>query len=143
MTAGITYALVDTEVVTNISTSQQFQPGQPLLRRPKHSGTFRVGYAIDRVTVSVDTRWVGDRHDNSFLFLTTVPTPTRPAFSTDITLNPGYAVAGLGIDVVAAREATVFIRADNIGDTVWDGALGYPGMPRSVVAGIRFNVGPR
>ena len=39
VTAAATYALVDTAVVTNQSTSQQFQPGQPLLRRPKHSGT--------------------------------------------------------------------------------------------------------
>src|SRR5687768_1245749 len=65
LVAGVTYALVDTEVVTNISTSQQFLPGQPLLRRPKHSGTVRVGYAMGRVSASFDTRWVGDRHDNS------------------------------------------------------------------------------
>ena len=45
LTASASYALVDTEVVTNVSTSEQFQPGQPLLRRPLHSGNLRVGYA--------------------------------------------------------------------------------------------------
>ena len=41
VTASATYAHGRHRVVTNISTSQQFQPGQPLLRRPKHSGTVR------------------------------------------------------------------------------------------------------
>ncbi len=50
VTAAATYALVDTAVVTNQSTSQQFQPGQPLLRRPKHSGTVRATYVL----------WAGD-----------------------------------------------------------------------------------
>ena len=56
-----------------ISTSQQFQPGQPLLRRPKHSGTIRAAYARGRATLNFNMRIVGDRHDNSFLFLRTVP----------------------------------------------------------------------
>ena len=141
--AGATYSFVNTEVVTNQSTSQQFQPGQPLLRRPKHSGTFRASYSAGRVTVNFDTRIVGDRHDNSFLFLRTVANAARPAFSTDITVNPGYAVAGLGLDVRAAREATVFVRANNITDTEYDSALGFPGMPRAVTAGIRFDLGRR
>jgi vitamin B12 transporter len=141
VTAGATYALVDTEVVTAISTSQQFQPGQPLLRRPKHSGTVRVGYSIGRLSANFDTRWVGDRHDNSFLFLQTLSNAARPSFNTDITVNPGYAVAGFGVDFEAAREATVFLRANNIGDTEYDSVLGYAGMPRNMMVGVRFNVG--
>jgi outer membrane cobalamin receptor len=139
-TGGATYALVDTEVVSNLSTSQQFQPGQPLLRRPKHSGTVRVAYSVGRLAAHFDTRWVGDRHDNSFLFLRTVANAARPAFTTDITLNPGYAVAGLGVDFEADRSATLFIRANNISDTDYEGAVGYPGMPRQVMAGVRFRL---
>jgi len=41
-TASAGYALVDTKVVAFVSTSEQFQPGQPLLRRPKHSAVLRV-----------------------------------------------------------------------------------------------------
>jgi vitamin B12 transporter len=139
--AGVTYALVDTEVVTNLSTSQQFLPGQPLLRRPKHSGTVRLGYSVGRLTANFDTRWVGDRHDNSFLGLRTVANAAQPAFTTDITVNPGYAVSGVGVEFAAAREATVFFRANNVGDTAYDGVLGYPGMPRTLMVGVRFNVG--
>jgi outer membrane cobalamin receptor len=137
-----TYSLVDTEVVTNLSTSQQFQPGQPLLRRPKHAGTIRGAYVAGRATVNLDARFVGQRHDNSFLSLRSVPNANRPTtVTTDITVNPGYAVVGMGLDVRAHERVTVFLRADNIGGTVWESALGYPGMPRAAYAGVRFNVG--
>ena len=73
-----TYAFVDTEVVTNQSTSQQFQPGQPLLRRPQHSGSVRAAYTYGRATVNFNLRVIGQRFDNSFLFLRTVPNSERP-----------------------------------------------------------------
>ena len=98
-TATGTYSFVDTEVVTNQSTSQQFQPGQPLLRRPRHSGSFRAAYTQGRATVNFNLRMIGERFDNSFLFMRTVPNAERPtAITTDITINPGYVVAGLGLD---------------------------------------------
>lgn len=141
-TAATTYSLVDTEVVTNFQTSQQFQPGQPLLRRPRHSGTIRVGYTMGRLSANFDTRWVGDRHDNTFFFpqLRTLPNATRPAFSTDLTVNPGYAVAGFGVDYEVDRRASIFVRVNNVGDTVYDSTIGYPGLPRSAMAGVRFDV---
>ncbi len=144
VTAAGTYSLVDTEVVTNISTSQQFQPGQPLLRRPKHSGSLRAAYAAGRATVNFDVRFIGRRHDNSFLFLRTMPNAERPtAVTTDITVNPSYAVAGLGVDVRAHNTLTLFFRVANIGDAVYESALGYAGLPRSAMLGMRFNVSPR
>jgi outer membrane cobalamin receptor len=138
LTAIATYAYVDTRVVTNISTSQQFQPGQPLLRRPRHSGTIRATYTLGRANVFFNMRIVGDRHDNSFLSLRTVPNAERPAaLTTDITVNPGYVVAGLGVDYRLHETLTVFLRGDNVGDTEYDSALGYPALPRAVVFGAR------
>jgi outer membrane cobalamin receptor len=136
---GGSYSFVDSKVVTALSTSQQFQPGQPLLRRPKHSGTLRASYDVWRATILGDLLFVGDRHDNSFLFLETVPNASMPApVFTDITVNPGYTVAGIGADVRLDRGVTAFIRARNIADTSYDAALGYPGTPRTVTAGVRF-----
>lgn len=129
-------------MVTNRSTSQQFQPGQPLLRRPRHSGYVRAAHTTGRITVNVDVRMLGDRHDNSFLFLSTVPNARFPtSFTTDITVNPGYAVTGLGVDVRVDRALTVYIRGNNITDTEYDSALGFPGLPRSVMVGAQFNLG--
>jgi vitamin B12 transporter len=140
--ASGTYSLVDTEVVTNLSTSQPFLPGQPLLRRPRHAGTLRAAYVAGRATVNVDARFIGQRHDNSFLSLRSVPNPNTPnAVTTDITVNPGYTVVGFGVDVRTRQAATIFFRADNIADTKWESALGYPGLPRAAYAGVRFNLG--
>ena len=143
-TGAVTYALVDNRVVTNISTSQQFQPGQPLLRRPKHSGTVRAAYVYGPISAHVDARIIGQRHDNSFLSLRTVPNAERPnAITTDITVNPRYSVVGIGADYRAHRALTVFLRIDNVGDSDYESALGYPGLPRSVAAGLRFDFGGR
>lgn len=139
-----TYSFVDSEVVTNQSTSQQFQPGQPLLRRPRHAGSIRAAYVRGRATVNANVRLIGERFDNSFLSLRTLPNEERPSsLTTDITVNPGYVVAGLGLDFRAHETVTVYLRADNIGDTTYDLALGYPGLPRAVVIGARFIVGRR
>ena len=142
ITASASYALVEHQVVTNISTSQQFQSGQPLLRRPTHSGAIRAAYQRGPMTINMNLRVVGQRHDNSFLFLQSVANVERPAtFGTDITVNPGYAVAGLGLDVRVHDRLTVFLRGDNIGDAEYENVLGYPGLPRAVVIGARFNIG--
>ena len=137
-----TYSYVDTEVVTNQSTSQQFQPGQPLLRRPRHAGSFRAAYVKGRATVNLSLRTIGDRFDSSFLSLRTVPNAERPtAMTTDITVNPGYVVAGLGLDVNVHDALTAYVRGDNVADTAYDAALGYPGLPRAVVVGARVRIG--
>jgi len=142
ITLSGSYSYVDTRVVTAHSTSQQFQPGQPLLRRPRHSGSLRGGYSAGRVSVHGDVLFIGDRFDNSFLFFETVPNTSMPQpVFTDITVNPGYVVAGLGVDVRLDRTITAFVRANNIGDTEYDSAIGYPGMPRTVMAGMRFALG--
>ena len=63
--------------------------------------------------------------------------------TTDITVNPGYSLTGLGVSAEAHRTLSVFLRIDNLGDTGWDSALGYPGLPRAAVVGERFNVSAR
>ena len=90
--------LVDTEVVTNQITSQQFQPGQPLLRRPRHSGSFRAAYSKGRATVNFSLRMIGDRFDSSFSLRTVLNVERPNPITTDITVNPGYVVAALGSD---------------------------------------------
>jgi outer membrane cobalamin receptor len=136
------YSLVDTEVVATRTTNPQFQPGQPLLRRPKHSGNVRASYGWNRLTVYGDLLFVGDRHDSSFLFLETVPNASMPTpIFTDISVNPGYTLGDVGVDVRLDRGVTAYVRANNVTDTTYDAVLGYPGLPRTVIAGARFALG--
>ena len=142
LTASASYAFVDNQVVTNISTSQQFQPGQPLLRRPRHSGFIRATFVRGRLAFNGDVRMVGNRHDSAFLSLRTVPNAQMPApITTDITVNPGYTVIGLGADVEAHQRVSVFLRVSNLADAEYEHVLGYPAMPRAFVAGARVRVG--
>jgi vitamin B12 transporter len=143
-TASAGYALVDTKVVAFVSTSEQFQPGQPLLRRPKHSAMLRANYTRGRATVNFNLRYVGQRHDAAFLGLSAVASPQFPAGrSVDITVNPGYTVSWLGGEVRVSRDVAAYLRVDNLTDTAYESVLGYPALPRSVVAGVRFNVSAR
>jgi vitamin B12 transporter len=141
-TASGGYAFVDTQVVAFVSTSEQFQPGQPLLRRPKHSGMLRASYSRARATVNFNLRVVGQRHDAAFLGLSAVVSPQFPTGrSVDITVNPGYTVSWLGGEVRVSGDVAAYLRIDNLTDAAYESVLGYPGQPRSVVAGMRFNVG--
>jgi outer membrane cobalamin receptor len=143
-TASAGYAFVDTKVVAFVSTSEQFQPGQPLLRRPKHSAVLRASYARGRATVNFNLRYVGERHDAAFLGLSAVPSAQFPSGrSVDITVNPAYTVSWLGGEVRLGRDVAAYLRVDNLADAVYESVLGYPGLPRSVVAGVRFNVKAR
>ena len=141
ITASASYTFLSSEVTETVNTGVQFQPGQPLLRRPRHSGTVRGAYQVARVTAYGELRVVGERHDSSFLFLSTVAGPNvAGGVTTDITVNPGYAVGSLGVDVRAADGVTLFARTDNIGNTSYESVLGYPGLPRSFMAGVRWNL---
>jgi vitamin B12 transporter len=137
LTASASYALVDSEVVANVSTSEQFQPGQPLQRRPRHSANLRVGYIRGRGSLHLNLRVAGDRHDSAFLGLQRV----SDGRGVDVTVNPGYTLLTAGGQIRIRRDLTLFLRIDNVTDEMYESALGYPALPRAVVAGGRFNIG--
>ena len=136
VTVRASYALVDTEVVATTSTSEQFQPGQPLLRRPKHAGTVNVNYTQGPASVNFNVRAVGQRHGAAFAGLFT------PSFeAVDITVNPAYALLNLGGQLRLQEGVTVFLQIENLGDERYSTALGYPGLPRAAFVGARFKLG--
>jgi outer membrane receptor protein involved in Fe transport len=79
----------------------------------------------------------GQRHDSSFIGLARV-LDGRPV---EITVNPGYTVIGLGGQVRLREDLTLFARIENLADTAYESALGYPGLPRAVVLGGRLSLG--
>ncbi len=143
---GGAYAWVDTEVVAFVSTSEQFQPGQPLLRRPRHSGSVHGSYVAGPASLHLNARWVGDRHDAAFLGLAAVTSPGSvvPAGrAVDITVNPGYVVVGAGADYRVRRDLSLFVQVENAAGEEYESALGYPGLPRAAMAGARWLLGRR
>ena len=101
-------------------------------------------YVHRRASVNVDVRAVGQRHDAAFLFLVATPSPAFPTGrSVDITVNPGYALLGVGAEVRLADRLTLVVRIDNLTNESYESVLGYPGLPRAARVGARFNVGGR
>ena len=143
VTFSATYALVDTGVVATVSTSEEFQPGQPLLRRPRHSGTARVTYTRGRGDVYLNLRAVGERHDAAFFSSPSFPSLARVSDgrAVDIRVNPGYTTLDLGGQFRAHDALTIFLRIDNLTNETYESALGFPGLPRAFVSGGRFTLG--
>ena len=116
--------------------ASSFSRASRWLRRPKHTGAVHVTYTRGPASVNVNLRAVGERHDAAFAGLFT------PDFdAVDITVNPAYAVMNLGGQVRLSEAATVFLQIENLGDERNSTSLGYPGMPRAVYVGTRFNIG--
>ena len=111
------------------------------------AGSFRAAYTRGRATVNFNLRLIGERFDNSFLSLRTVPNAERPAaLTTDVTINPGYVVATLGLDVRAHETVTFYVRGDNIGESenisgTVNGALQglFEGVPAIAISAGSFN----
>ena len=137
VTAAAHYALVDTAVVASVSTSEQFQPGQPLLRRPRHAGGVRVGYVRGRGSLHLNVQVVGQRHDSAFLGLVHL----ADGRAADIAVNPAYTLATLGGQFRLREDLTLFARVDNLTGADYATVLGFPGLPRALAVGARFGFG--
>ena len=118
------YTYLDSKVIRSISSSPIFAPGQPLYRRPGHSGSVGVSYARDRVSVALGGVFVGSRADSDFNF------PT-------VSSNEGYATWNASGEVRVATRTSGFVTFDNLADREYMEPLGYPGLGRTVRAGIR------
>jgi len=144
ITASAGYAFVDTEVTSSVSTSDQFQPGQPLLRRPKHSVTGQLRWLGGPVTTALTWRRIGERHDSAFMPLRTLPEPGFPTGRVaNITVNPGYTWLGVTGEYRLRQGVSLYLRIDNLTDASYESALGYPGLPRAAVVGGRFELSAR
>jgi vitamin B12 transporter len=105
-------------------------PGQPLLRRPKHSGNLLVGYTRKRYGVTLGGAFVGRRPDSDFYVL---PVP--------LTHDAGYARFDAGVWYAVNRYLTGYANAENLLNRQYEDALGYPGLGANFRAGMRFTIG--
>lgn len=105
-----------------------FDPGQPLLRRPKHSATFLLSYLGRRWGGDVAGSFVGRRSDSDF-------------FGFGITHAAGYVRADLGGWYAVRPRLTLYANIENALDRHYNEVVGYPALPVNFRAGLRFRVG--
>ena len=105
-----------------------YNPGQPLLRRPKHSGTILLSYLASRWGGNLGTSFVGRRTDSDF-------------FGFGINHADGYVRADLGGWYAVTSRVTTYVNVENALDRRYNEVVGYPALPINFRAGMRFRIG--
>jgi outer membrane cobalamin receptor len=105
-----------------------YNPGQPLLRRPKHSATMTLSYLGTNWGGNVGGSFVGRRSDSDF-----------DNFGIDHAA--GYVRADVGGWYAVNRRITAYANVQNALDRRYNEVVGYPALPVNFRAGVRFRIG--
>jgi outer membrane cobalamin receptor len=103
-------------------------PGQPLLRRPKHSGSLLLTYVGHRWGGNLGGSFVGRRADSDFL-----------GFGIDHAA--GYARVDTGGWYAITSRVTAYVSVENALNKHYEEVTGYPALRANFRAGIRFRIG--
>jgi len=109
------------------------QPGQPLLRRPKHSGSMLMTYLGSRWGANLGGSFVGRRADSDFFGLMIGGHP--------ITHAAGYARVDLGGWYAINSRITAYANVENALNDHYNEVVGYPALTANFRAGLRFRIG--
>jgi len=123
--------------VLNCVFDQHFTTGQPLLRRPRHSGMLLITYAGRRWGGNFGGTFIGRRPDSDFgtlsFFGVVLPEP--------IDHTAGYARFDVGAWYAVHRRVTIYANGENIFDRHYEDVAGIPALGATIRAGVRFRVG--
>ena len=102
--------------------------GDPLLRRPRHSGTTMLTYLGSRWGANLGGSFVGSRPDSDF-----------DGFG--ITHTPGYFLLNVGGWYKVNSRIAVYANVENVLDHAYQEVTGYPALGANFRAGMRFRIG--
>ena len=125
------YTYTSTQILENPAPiNDLYNPGSPLLRRPKHSATALLSYLGTRWGGSLGGSFVGQRPDSDFLFL-------QPP----IDHAAGYVRVDFGGWYAVRPRITAYVNVENALDRRYNEVVGYPALPVNFRAGVRFRIG--
>jgi len=108
--------------------AQVYDPGRPLLRRPKHSAATMLSYLGMRWGANLSGSFVGSRADSDF-------------YGFGITHAAGYVRADLGGWYAVHPRITLYLDVANALDRRYNEVVGYRALPVNFRAGMRFRIG--
>jgi outer membrane cobalamin receptor len=109
---------------------QYFYLGQPLLRRPKQSGSVVATFQYKRL----DTNFIGYFRGHS------LDAEPNDGASRGLYRNGGYQNLGINLNVRVKGNLTVYADLRNALDQRYEEVYGYPNPLLSVVAGVKWNL---
>jgi outer membrane cobalamin receptor len=128
------YTWLESEVLAlNGSTGlvqQYFYLGEPLLRRPKQSGSFAVGVRHGRFDVDLIGSWRGH----------TLDVEPNYGASAGLFRNPGYQDLGVNLNVRLRGNLTAYVNMHNALDQRYEEVYGFPSPLLNVVTGLKWNL---
>jgi outer membrane cobalamin receptor len=125
------YTFLDTDVLALDGSSEANAPytvGQPLLRRPRHSGSYGVTWNYRRLTLNTTAYIRGETLD------------VEPAFGQPFFANPGYVRADAGFAYRLFGGVEVYGRLNNLLNRKYEENLGYPALRLNFMAGMKFRI---
>ncbi|MFZ0998591.1 MAG: TonB-dependent receptor [Candidatus Sulfotelmatobacter sp.] len=123
------YTYTSTEILDDPAPIDSlYNPGQPLLRRPKHSATTLLSYLGSRWGANLSGSFVGRRPDDDF-----------DGFNIDHAA--GYVRVDLGGWYAINHRVTAYANIENALDRRYNEVVGYPALPINFRAGFRFRIG--
>jgi len=105
-----------------------FDPGSPLLRRPKHSATTLLSYLGTRWGANLGGSFVGRRPDSDFDIF-------------NVNHAAGYARVDLGGWYAINSRITAYVNVGNALNAHYNEVVGYPALTANIRAGMRFRIG--
>jgi vitamin B12 transporter len=120
------YMWLDTRITASTTPeSSATGIGEPLLRRPRNSGSVSIAVTPRRFSLVVGGRFVGERQDDDFTF--------------GITRNPGYQNIYASASYDLAKHFTPILRVDNLMNERYEEVLGYQAWSRDIIGGLRIH----
>jgi outer membrane receptor protein involved in Fe transport len=109
--------------------------GLPLLRRPRHSGAFYLGWTGQKLAVNLDGVLVGRRRDLDPRTFSRFDAAGKPIY------NQGFSKVDLAGSYRLKSFVSLFARIENLFNNRYQEVLGYPAYRTTFSAGMRFRIG--
>jgi len=120
------YMWLDTRITASTTPeSSDTGLGEPLVRRPRNSGSLSIAVTPKRWSLVVGGSFIGERQDADFTF--------------GITRNPGYQNIYASASYDIARHFTPMLKVENLLNERYQEVLGYQALSRGILGGVRIH----
>jgi outer membrane cobalamin receptor len=102
--------------------------GQPLFRRPRHSGYLGVTWTWNALMADLSGVFIGEYVDSDFASL-------QPP----LVANPGYTTWDVRVSYQVTRQLRLLVAIDNAANAQYMEPLGYQALGRAVRLGLRVH----